>query len=286
MIRYRIRHRTTFKYTEPVTLCHNMAHLIPRECPWQFCEQSELRVDPRPAVLETRADAFGNVATHFAVQEPHRELVITAEHRIGVMARLRPTAGQTPAWEDVRDRVAEWFQAVPFVYPSCYVTTADELAGYAAESFDPRRPILDAALELTHRIFTDFRYDPQSTTVSTPVREVFANRRGVCQDFAHLQIAMLRSLGLPARYVSGYLSTLPPPGRPRLVGADASHAWLSLFCGEAGWVDLDPTNDVEAGDRHIQIAWGRDYDDVSPVKGVILGGGVHTVDVAVDAEPD
>jgi transglutaminase-like putative cysteine protease len=284
MIRYRILHRTLFKYTEPVTLCHNMAHLIPRECPWQFCDQSKLDVVPEPAVLETRTDTFGNVATHFTVQEPHRQLTITADHRIGVMARLRPIAGLTPAWEDVRDHAAAWFHVAQFLYPSCYVATADELAQYAADSFRPRRPVLEAALELTHRVFTDFRYDPQSTTVSTPVLEVFANRRGVCQDFAHLQIAMLRSLGLPARYVSGYLSTLPPPGRPRLVGADASHAWLSLFCGEAGWVDLDPTNDQEAGDRHIQIAWGRDYDDVSPVKGVILGGGQHTVEVSVDAE--
>ncbi len=285
MIRYRILHRTKFTYTEPVSLCHNMAHLIPRECPWQFCEQTDLHVSPQPAVLETRTDTFGNVATHFTVQEPHRQLTITATHRIGVMSRLRPYPGQTPPWEVVRDRTGEWFQALQFLYPSYYVVVADELADYAAESFPPGRPILEAALELTHRIFTDFRYDPESTTVSTPVMDVFANRRGVCQDFAHLQIACLRSLGLPARYVSGYLSTVPPPGRPRLVGADASHAWLSIFCGEAGWVDLDPTNDQEAGDRHIQIAWGRDYDDVSPVKGVILGGGQHTVDVSVDAEP-
>ncbi|QEL17904.1 transglutaminase family protein [Limnoglobus roseus] len=285
MIRYRILHRTRFTYTEPVSLCHNMAHLIPRECPWQFCEQSQLDVTPPPAVLDTRTDCFGNMATHFAVQEPHRELTITAVHRIGVLARLRPNAAQTPPWEDIRDRVPEWLHAVQFLHPSCYVIAAEELGRYAMESFTPRRPILDAALELTHRIFEDFQYDPQSTTVSTPVLEVFANRRGVCQDFAHLQIACLRSIGLPARYVSGYLSTTPPPGRPRLVGADASHAWLSIFCGEAGWVDLDPTNDQVAGDRHIQIAWGRDYDDVSPVKGVILGGGQHKVEVSVDAEP-
>lgn len=289
MIRYSITHRTRFTYTEPVSLCHNMAHLIPKECPWQVCEQTEITVTPQPAVMDERRDYFDNIVTHFTVQEPHKQLTIDAAHQILVMPEARPYPQQSPPWEAVRDQTPtadapEWAAAAQYLHASRYVPHDDDLQNYATPSFAPSRPVLDAVLDLTHRIFRDFRYDPQSTTVATPIREVFANRRGVCQDFAHLQIACLRSLGVPARYVSGYLSTTPPPGRARLVGSDASHAWLSVFCGDAGWVDLDPTNDQLVGERHIQIAWGRDYDDVSPVKGVILGGGRHTVEVSVDAE--
>lgn len=289
MIRYLITHRTRFTYTESVSLCHNMAHLIPKECPWQACEQSEITVTPQPAVMDERRDFFDNIVTHFTVQEPHKQLTILASHQVVVIPESRPLPKASEPWESIRDSLPgrtepEWYEAAQYVHPSRYVSPSDEIERYAAESFFPGRPMLDAAVELTHRIFCDFRYDPQSTTVATPIHEVFATRRGVCQDFAHLQIAGLRSLGLAARYVSGYLSTTPPPGRQRLVGSDASHAWLSVFCGDAGWVDLDPTNDQVVGERHIQIAWGRDYDDVSPVKGVILGGGQHTVEVSVDAD--
>jgi transglutaminase-like putative cysteine protease len=215
---------------------------------------------------------------------------VSAIHRIQVRPELPPIPESTPPWEQVRDRLpqeldVEWLDAYQYVFDTRSASARPEFHRYALESFTPGRPILLAALDLTARIFREFTYDPRATNVTTPIREVFEHRRGVCQDFAHLQIACLRSLGLAARYVSGYLSTLPPPGRPRLVGADATHAWVSLFCGEYGWVDLDPTNNQIPADRHVLLAWGRDYDDVSPVKGVILGGGAHSVIVSVDVMP-
>jgi transglutaminase-like putative cysteine protease len=180
------------------------------------------------------------------------------------------------------DRNPTVLDAYQFVFDSRYVRSSAELADYARPSFTPGRPMLDAVLDLTRRVHQDFRYDQRATTVTTPLREVFAQRRGVCQDFAHLEIGCLRSLGLAARYVSGYLCTDPPPDQVRLVGADATHAWLSVYCREFGWIDVDPTNDRMPSDQHILLAWGRDYDDVSPIKGVILGGGQHVVKVAVE----
>jgi len=284
---YHVTHTTTYSYSEPVSLCQNLAHLTPRAGPRQVNRNFQIDIDPIPAVQSTRMDYFGNPEIFFIVQEPHRRLTITATHIAEVSAaeQLDPTL--TASWEDVRQRLANdrsppSLEACEFVFDSHHIQAHKELAEYAAISFTPGRPILEAGLDLTHRIHTDFRYDPRATSISTPVREVFANRRGVCQDFAHLEIACLRSLGLAARYVSGYLSTIPPPDRKRLIGADASHAWISLFCADLGWVDLDPTNDQIPSDRHILLAWGRDYDDVSPIKGVILGGGSHKVAVGVD----
>ncbi len=290
MIRYRISHSTTYVYGEPVSLCQNVAHLVPRACPWQQAEESILAITPDPAVIEERIDYFGNPIEYFTIQEPHRELTVTVEHRIAVEPRIVPEPNATPPWESVRDRLAfdrsaEWLDAFQSLHASRYVPLNEKYAEYAAVSFTPGRPILEAGLELTQRIFAEFTYDPRATTLATPVAEVFAERRGVCQDFAHLQLACLRSLGLAAGYVSGYLSTVPAPGRERMIGADATHAWVRLFCGDAGWVDLDPTNNEVPSDRHILLAWGRDYDDVSPLKGVILGGGQHSVRVAVDVEP-
>lgn len=286
MIGYDIAHITTYTYTEPVSLCQNVARLIPRECSTQSCAHSRLTIDPEPAVLDQTVDYFGNPVTYFSIQEPHRALKIEATHRVVLSERPELDAARTTPWESVRDRRnPSDLLAAQFRFDSRYVQAAVEYAEYARSSFAPGRPILEAGLALTRRIFTDFAYDPRATTVTTPTRDVFRTRRGVCQDFAHFQLSCLRSLGLSARYVSGYLSTVPAPGRPRLVGADASHAWVSLFCGDDGWVDLDPTNDQTLTDRHIVLAWGRDYDDVSPVKGVILGGGQHKVSVSVDAKP-
>jgi transglutaminase-like putative cysteine protease len=289
MTRYTITHVTTYAYTEPVSLCQNVAHLSVRPCDRQRADPSTLAISPEPAVVEARTDYFGNPAHHFAIQEPHRELKVTARHRVTVFPPPPPT-DQTP-WETIRDRLptdhtSHWLDAVQFTYDSRFAPTDPKYAAFAAESFTPGRPVVQAAKELVHRIHAGFQYDPRATTISTPVAEVFEKRRGVCQDFAHLLLACLRSLGLAARYVSGYLSTLPPPGKPRLVGADATHAWVSLFCGDAGWVDFDPTNDQIPHDRHVLLAWGRDYDDVSPLKGVILGGGKHTVTVSVDVRAD
>jgi transglutaminase-like putative cysteine protease len=209
---------------------------------------------------------------------------------VQVVAPEIPDPKSTPPWEDVRDRFALgqppwWLEARQFGYPSPHVPIADELRNYAQPSFPAGRPWLVGVLQLTERIFKEFQYDPAATTVNTPVATVFKNRRGVCQDFAHLEIACLRSLGLPARYVSGYLLTAPPPGQPRLVGADASHAWLSAFCPEVGWIDFDPTNNQIPTTKHITLAWGRDYSDVCPIKGVLIGGGQHRMRVAVDVVP-
>jgi transglutaminase-like putative cysteine protease len=286
---YRVAHTTTYDYTQPVTLCHNVAHLSPRAAPRQTCRHSELLVTPPPAVCHARTDYFGNPVTFFTVQEPHQKLTVISKHLTAVRPFVAPEPTQTPPWEEARavvpgDRRPEALDAFQFVFDSPYVRTAAELAEYAAPSFPAGRPILTAALDLTRRIHADFRFDPEATTVATTVAEVLAGRRGVCQDFAHLQIGCLRSLGLAARYVSGYLLTTPPPGRQRLLGVDASHAWVSLYCPGTGWVDLDPTNDLIPSDEHIVLAWGRDYDDVSPLKGVILGGGRHTVAVAVAVE--
>ena len=293
MTRYSITHVTTYEYTEPVSLCQNVARLSVRTCDRQRFEPSTLSISPDPAVIEERIDYFGNPTHYFTIQEPHRELKVEATHEIAVFQAPTIDPGATAAWEVVRDQLSRnrapaWFDAYQFTFDSRYAAADARYAEFAAPSFAPGRPLLAAALDLTARVHKGFVYDPKATTVATPVAEMFEKRRGVCQDFAHLLLACFRSLGLAARYVSGYLSTLPPPGRPRLVGADATHAWVSLFCGEYGWVDLDPTNNQIPEERHILLAWGRDYDDVSPLKGVILGGGRHVVKVSVDvrAEPE
>jgi transglutaminase-like putative cysteine protease len=284
---YRVTHTTTYSYSKVVSLCHNLAHLTPRHAPRQACLHSELQVTPTPAVQRPQLDFFGNRATYFTIEEPHDKLTVRAVSLTTVIPFNPPAAKETPSWESVSaflqtDLSPAGLEARQFVFESPYVKCHPDLTAYAASSFTPGRPLLEAALELTERIHTDFSYDSAATTVHTPLQDVFRLRRGVCQDFAHLQIAGLRGLGLAARYVSGYLRTKPPPGQARLVGADASHAWLSIFCPKVGWIDLDPTNNLIPSDKHILLAWGRDYDDVSPVKGVNLGGGRHSVRVAVD----
>jgi transglutaminase-like putative cysteine protease len=247
-------------------------------------------IKPQPTVLERRIDYFGNHVTSFAIQEPHTKLVVTAVSKVHV-APLAPIApDETASWETVRDHLrspqsARNLEACQFTFDSPHVKCSEGLKDYAAQSFTPNRPILAAALELTERIHREFRYDKTATTVSTPLEDVLRLRRGVCQDFAHLEIGALRSLGLAARYISGYLLTLPPPGQPRLIGADASHAWITVYCGDAGWVDLDPTNNLIPSTSHISLAWGRDYSDVCPINGVFIGGGQHGMNVWVDVLP-
>jgi transglutaminase-like putative cysteine protease len=214
-------------------------------------------------------------------------LIVKSESTVAVTARLLPSPAETLAWETVRQssrgqQMGHSLEASEFVFDSPLVRTTDDFAAYASPSFPKNRPILEAALDLTQRIYSDFKFDPKATTLATPLEEVFKNRRGVCQDFAQLEIACFRSLGLPARYVSGYLETDPPPGKPRFVGADASHAWISIYCHGLGWIDVDPTNNILPTTRHVAVAYGRDYDDVSPIRGVILGAGEHSLKVAVD----
>lgn len=288
--RYRCRHVTRYTYGEDVPVSHHMAHLVARSHPLQRCRRAVLTVSPTPAVRSDLIDYFGNPLTYIAVQEPHRELVFTAESEIEVSAAPAFDLDATPSWETLTVGAHDFSGAdqggeiMQFAFDSVLVQADAELADYAAPSFGAGRPIAVAAMDLTLRIHADFTFDPTATTVSTPLSEVMANRRGVCQDFAHLLVGCLRSLRLPARYVSGYLRTLPPPGKPRLIGADVSHAWGSVYCG-GRWLDLCPTNARAVDQDFITVAWGRDFDDVSPLRGVIHGSTGHGLAVEVDVEP-
>jgi len=289
-MQYDVRHRTTYRYSQPVSISHHVLHLAPRACDGQVVRGATIGIEPGPAVRNDVVDYFGNLVTFATIQRQHDELVIEANSRVDVSAPGPMTPSQTMAWDRVfrhlgQDTAAGNLAVLQFAFDSPYARANADLAAYTRESFLPGRPVMEAALDLTRRIHTDFNYKSGTTSVSTPVEEVFRLRRGVCQDFAHLELACLRALALPARYVSGYLLTRPPPGKEKLVGSDASHAWVSVWCQEAGWVDLDPTNDTIAGDEHVTLAWGRDYGDISPVNGVIFGGGEHIIDVAVDVIP-
>jgi transglutaminase-like putative cysteine protease len=284
---YEVSHRTTYRYSVPVVFSHHLLHLTPRPCAHQTCLRTALVVTPTPTAHVQNVDYFGNPTTFVTLQEQHSELTLRARSVIEVRRRPTPDAESTVPWDRVApdlfcDHSDAGLDAAQYAFDSPYTIAGDSVVAYARDSFPPGRPLLAAAIDLTSRIFRDFKYDASVTTVSTPVDEVFAGRRGVCQDFAHLEIACLRALGMPARYVSGYLLTRPPEGMEKLVGADASHAWLAICCPGHGWVDLDPTNDLVVGDEHITLAWGRDYGDVSPINGAIYGGGAHDVEVAVD----
>ena len=252
--------------------------------------QSELNIYPAPATRTERKDYFGNVLCFFTVDEPHKELVVEARSEVRLEQNENPWPQHSLPWEEVigalsNDHTPEGLEAYQFAFESPRIRRQPEFASYALQSFTPRRSMAEALLDLNARIHRDFCFDSSVTNVRTSTEEFFRKRRGVCQDFAHLQIACLRSLNLAARYVSGYLRTYPPPGRARLIGADASHAWVSAYCPGAGWLDLDSTNNLVPSSGHVTLAWGRDYGDVSPLRGLILGGGAHTLKVAVDMEP-
>ena len=278
-------HITTYLYGSPVPICHTQVHLAPRTGPHQRVVSHELEVRPEPAFLLSRQDYFGNEFSYFCIHEPHRTLTVTALSQVDLHPEEPPHEGFTPAWEEARKEVHsahddETFRALEFTFRSPLVKVGPELAAYAAPSFVAERPIAEATFDLCHRIFQDFRYDKKATTISTPVAEVLKSRRGVCQDFAHLMIACVRSLGLPARYVSGYLRS----GK-NSVGAEASHAWCSVFCPSFGWLDFDPTNNVMPQQNHLTVAYGRDYSDVAPVNGVTIGGGEQMITVSVEVLP-
>jgi transglutaminase-like putative cysteine protease len=289
-----VTHRTAYRYETPVALCHNDTHLLPRNLPYQACHRSQIVVDPEPAVIQEREDFFGNRATYFAVQAPHKMLEVTAVSEVlrGAPPKIDPAA--SPTWDAVREWLrsesppeafrSEVFNARQFMLDSGMIRASRELTDYARGCFPPGRNLLEAAEALNRRIHTEFKFDPKFTTVATPLTTVLQHRRGVCQDFAQLMIGCLRSIGLAARYVSGYLETKPPPGKPRQVGADASHAWVSVLVPKHGWVDFDPTNGCTPAETHITVAWGRDYSDVAPLKGIIFGGGSNTLKVSVDVE--
>jgi len=287
---YNISHRTVFSYSQAVSISHHRLHLMPRSTPRQNPLWSTIVVEPTPSLRSESRDYFGNRVIYLTIQEPHEQLEVRASARVDVQA-APPTAPElSRPWDAVAreletTRDADALDAYHFAFDSPYVASNGEIDDYARLSFPPGRPVLAAAMNLTGRIFNDFTYEGGVTSVSTPVTEVMAQRRGVCQDFAHLELACFRTLGLPARYVSGYLLTYPPPGQEKLVGSDASHAWISVWCPELGWVDFDPTNNTIPGNEHVTLAWGRDYGDVSPVNGFMVGGGDHEITVAVDVAP-
>jgi transglutaminase-like putative cysteine protease len=286
-MKYDVVHVTRYVYTDIVTLCHNQAHLTPRETLGQRPLACQLDIHPPPATIRRWTNAFGNASTYFTIEQPHRELSVVAESQVEVEQEQLPTDSYTLSWEDAVRRInsAQFLQQhdpIELLYRSDRMANGQQVREYAAPSFAAGRTLLDATLDLTHRIHADFDYDPAATTISTTPAEILERRRGVCQDFAHLQISCLRALGLLARYVSGYIVTRPPPGKPRLVGADATHAWVSVFFPDYGWIGIDPTNDRLADAEYITLAWGRDYVDVSPVRGVFIGGGAHQMSVSVD----
>lgn len=284
-VRFRVSHRTVYRYSETVTLSQNLAHLAPRAVARQRVLAHRLEIDPVPTAVRRRLDYFGNPADAFAIAIPHQTLAVLSACELALHPASWPEPEATPAWDDAAVRGGgDAVEAWEFRFDSAQAPCAAELLAYAAPDFPPGRPVLAAAVAFAERIRREFAYDPGATTVATPVLEALELRRGVCQDFAQVMIGGLRSLGLAARYASGYLETRPPPGRPRLVGADATHAWVQLWCGPAGWVDLDPTNACLASDHHLLVAVGRDFADVSPLKGMVLGGGRAVVSVAVDVE--
>ncbi|TLP44310.1 MULTISPECIES: transglutaminase family protein [Cohaesibacter] len=287
-MRYRITHKTDYRYVNAVAQSNHLVHLGPRQTMGQTIERHELLINPKPALRRDYHDYFGNPAQHLVIEENHNLFSVEAQSIINVERDHTATLALSVAgWETVRDLMFDpkYTAEAEFTCYTGFTTPTAEIAAYGEISFPPGRPMLQAVLDLTSRIYHDFDYDSTITDATTPVEQMFEIKGGVCQDFAHLQLACLRALGLPARYVSGYLRTYPPEGQPRLVGADASHAWISVWCPEAGWVDFDPTNNKMIADEHITLTIGRDFVDVSPLSGVILGGGQHFIDVSVDVMP-
>jgi transglutaminase-like putative cysteine protease len=290
-MKYRITHTTTFLYEARVGLCYNLARLRPRVLSRQQVSSAVLSIDPGPHDHCGDIDYFGNRIDYFSIQRPHEQLVVTAVSDVqvsppepGLFDRIDPTP-----WEAIRDQLHDdrspaGVNAVEFTLDSPMVAVDDLLADYARPSFAAGRPLEEAVHDLMRRIHADFKYDPDFSSLATPLGEVLEHRSGVCQDFAHLAIGCLRSRGLAARYVSGYIETDPPPGKEKLVGTDASHAWFAVFHPAYGWLDFDPTNNQRPGERHITVAWGRDYTDVTPLKGVAYGSGEHQMKVAVDVK--
>ncbi|HHS7808124.1 MULTISPECIES: transglutaminase family protein [Pseudomonas] len=290
---YQIFHDTCYHYDSPVSLAQQLAHLWPRECTWQRCTEQQLLISPDPTTRRDELDVFGNPLTRLAFERPHDELQVNARLTVEVLARPLADFSLSPAWEQTRNALtyssqplsAEMLEACRYRFQSPYVHLKRSFVEFSESCFPPGRPLLLGVQALMQKIFSEFTFDAEATQVATPLVEVLERRRGVCQDFAHLMLACVRSRGLAARYISGYLLTQPPPGQPRLIGADASHAWVSVFCPVLGWVDFDPTNNVQPALEHITLAWGRDFSDVSPLRGVILGGGSHDPEVRVTVMP-
>ena len=292
---YRIRHRTLYDYSEAVAICQNQVRMMPRSFSTRVfevdCHFVQAKIAPEPEHFHEHHDYYGNRVLTFSIESPHRELEVELSSEVTVTEHEKVASVESPSWNQIRESVEgrfdrDWLQVQEFIFDSPRIPRSESFATYAQSSFATDRPIAEAALELTRRIHDDFTYDTTATDVTTTIEQAFRRRAGVCQDFAHVEIACLRSLGLPARYVSGYLRTQPPEGESRLAGADESHAWVSLYAGdEVGWIDLDPTNARPMDTNHVPICVGRDYNDVSPMRGVVLGGGKTTLTVQVDVDP-
>ncbi|NBR27349.1 MAG: transglutaminase family protein [Betaproteobacteria bacterium] len=287
---YRVMHETRYAYSDVVTSAHQLAHLRPRATAWQKVKSHKLTIEPKPVEQLTGGDYFGNDVMRFMIDTPHDELVVRAESVVDVESNAPDEDAVSPPWEKGRAAPGEWGPNVDLDVESYRVGSPmapmlEEAQIYGSASFTPGRPWLEAMIDLTKRIQRDFAYDPKATTVTTQVSEVFALKRGVCQDFAHLMISCLRSLGLPARYVSGYILNRPKPGARRMVGADASHAWVAAHCPAHGWVAFDPTNGKLADLEFVTLGWGREFSDVTPLRGVVLGAATQTLEVAVKVQP-
>jgi transglutaminase-like putative cysteine protease len=290
-VHYTITHTTKYAYTSPVSVCQNIVALTPRDDYRVNCMTHRIRIRPNPINVHRRTDFFGNQLTIFSIDENHEELTISAVSRVKVESPDLSTHGASEDWQSVRNQLAtcqdpNWLLTSNYLYDSPRITRSKEYADYARKSFPPGASLFEAALKLNGCIYREFKFDASATETHTPTHQVFVMRKGVCQDFAHVMIGCLRSLGIPARYVSGYLRTIPPPGKQRLIGADQSHAWVAVYCGQQqGWIEMDPTNNTVCSTDHIPIAWGRDYTDVVPVRGAYLGGGESSLSVSVDVIP-
>lgn len=287
---YDVTHRTVYRYSTPVVQSQHIVHMSPRPLPRQSVKGHALLIDPAPTIRTERTDYDGNRTVMFDIEQSHEELIVLAQSTIEVVAPAEIDFAASTPWDALVEHISETavglnLAVARYACASRHTRPSIEIADYARPSFPAGRPVLLGAWDLVQRIHADFTFDTTATDVSTPVMRVLQQRRGVCQDFSHLTLACLRALHLPARYVSGYILTSPPPGQPKLAGADASHAWISVFSPEFGWVDFDPTNGLMPRDEHITIAYGRDYDDVSPISGIILGGSEHSVFVGVDVVP-
>jgi len=287
---YDVSHRTVYRYSTPVVQSQHVVHMTPRVVERQVVKGHTLLVDPAPTLRTEREDYYGNRVVMFDIEQEHEELIVHAKSSIDVTAPEEIALEQSTPWDTLAAVIGDAKSKVPldvigYACVSKHTRPTVEIAEYARPSFARGRPVLQAAWDLNSRIFSDFVFDTTATDVSTPVGQVLRQRRGVCQDFSHLALACLRAMHLPARYVSGYILTAPPLGVPKLAGADASHAWISVWAPEFGWVDFDPTNGLRPLDEHITIAYGRDYDDVSPISGILLGGSEHSVSVGVDVLP-
>jgi transglutaminase-like putative cysteine protease len=289
-MKYKVTHKTDYIYQLPVTLCYNTAYMLPGSNFYQTCFKRDLQITPEPCYYSERLDFFGNQMSFFCIQQPHQELSIAVSSDIEVHELTNLDLSLSVPWNEAQNLLKyssddNHINAKQFCFDSSLVKVSDEIYSYARHSFPEQRPLLLAVQDLMSRIYHDFEYSPNFTTVATPLSEVLAHRKGVCQDFAHLAIACIRAMGLPAQYVSGYIETLPPEGQPRIVGADASHAWFASFDPKLGWVEFDPTNNQKPNLQYIRTAYGRDYSDVTPLKGVLYGGGKHQLTVSVDVCP-